>query len=130
MLARARPEDGFRRAFVSTRRRRGMRRRFRTSWALVVPVVVGLLLAGGVPASAAGTAHGSIVSATPSARTPQILDGRVTDLEEVGNRIVVTGTFTQVQNVAVNGGNILNRNKVFAFDPGTGAVDTAFVPSI
>jgi PKD repeat protein len=99
-------------------------------WALVVPILAVVLFAGQLPASAVGVAHGSIVSATPSNRTPQILDGRVTDLEEVGNRIVVTGTFTRVQNVAANGGAILNRNKVFAFDPATGAVDTAFVPAV
>src|SRR3954454_6163947 len=107
-----------------------MRRRVHQLWALVLAVLAVVLVAGELPASAVGVAHSTTVSDVPSARTPQILDGKVTDLAEVGNRIVVTGTFTQVQNVTANGGNILNRASVFAFDPTTGAVDTAFAPAV
>lgn len=107
-----------------------MRRRVHQLWALVLAALAVVLVAGELPASAVGVAHSTTVSDVPSAKTPQILDGKVTDLAEVGNRIVVTGTFTQVQNVTANGGNILNRASVFAFDPTTGAVDTAFAPAV
>src|SRR3954468_20298407 len=109
---------------------RGMRRRIRSLWALALAALALVLIAGQLPASALGVAQSSIVSAVPSATTPQILDGLVLDIEQVGSRIVVTGTFTQVQNVAANGGNILDRASVFAFDPTTGAVDTAFAPAV
>jgi len=107
-----------------------MRRRIRSLWALALAALALVLIAGQLPASALGVAQSSIVSAIPSATTPQILDGLVLDIEQVGSRIVVTGTFTQVQNVAANGGNILDRASVFAFDPTTGAVDTAFAPAV
>jgi len=96
----------------------------------VLSALAVVLIAGQLPASALGVAQNNIVSGVPSAQTPQILDGRVTDLEQVGSRIVVTGTFTQVQNVPANGGAIFARQSVFAFDPATGAVDTAFAPTV
>src|SRR4051812_38306942 len=106
-----------------------MRRRVHQLWALVLAALAVVLVAGVLPPSAVGVAHSTTVSDVQSAKTPQILDGKVTDLAEVGNRIVVTGTFTQVQNVTANGGNILNRASVFAFDPTTGAVDTPLPPA-
>jgi hypothetical protein len=105
-----------------------MRRKLSTAWALVVPVLAVVLLAGQLPASAVSPAHNTVVSAVPGARTPHVVDGKVTDIEEVGNRIVVTGTFTQVRNTASS--PILNRFKVFAFDPVTGEVDPAFAPTV
>ncbi len=105
-----------------------MRRSLSKVWALAVPVLVGVLLAGALPASAVSPSHTAVVSAVPAAQTPHVVDGRVTDIEQVGNRIVVTGTFTQVRNTANS--EILNRFKVFSFDPATGAVDPAFVPTV
>src|SRR4051794_41316863 len=107
-----------------------MRRRVHLLWALVLAVLAVVLVAGELPASAVGVAHSTTVSDVPSAKTPQILDGKVTDLAEVGNRIVVTGTFTQVQNVTANGGKNLNRASGLAFDPTTGAVDTPLPPAV
>ncbi|MCW2636004.1 MAG: domain containing protein [Blastococcus sp.] len=82
----------------------------------------------------AGVAHGAIVSVVPDARTPQVLDSsstvdeKVLDIAEVGNRIVVAGIFSQVRDVAANGGATFARRSVFAFDPVTGAVDRGFAP--
>ncbi|MGZ4667608.1 MAG: hypothetical protein ACXVX3_03660 [Blastococcus sp.] len=70
----------------------------------------------------------------PGVQTPQILDssGTVTEkvlaMAQVGNRIVVAGDFSQVQDTTANGGATYNRSYVFAFDPATGAVDPAFAP--
>lgn len=99
-------------------------------WALLVVAASFFLVAGEQPALAIGTPQSTLASAVPFARTPNILDGRVLDMEQVGNRIVVAGTFTQVQNVSANGGAAFNRSSVFAFDPTTGAVDTAFAPVV
>jgi hypothetical protein len=41
--------------------------------------------------------------------------------------MIVGGTFTQVRR---GGGPILTRNRIFAFDPATGNIDMAFVPSL
>src|SRR4051794_41610868 len=105
-----------------------MRRRVHLLWALVLAVLAVVLVAGELPASAVGVAHSTTVSDVPSAKTPQILDGKVTDLAEVGNRIVVTGTFTQVQNVTANGGKNLDPASDFSFRPQTGARDTPITP--
>lgn len=95
--------------------------------AMVTALALG---AGAGTASAAGVAQGSVVSAVPGTETPQVLDNRVLDLAEVGNRIVVTGSFTQVRDIAANGGTTFSQPYVFAFDPTTGAVDPAFRPTL
>ncbi|WP_347059410.1 PKD domain-containing protein [Blastococcus sp. HT6-30] len=96
---------------------------------LVVTAILATLIGATGPASA-GAAHDGVVSEAPSARTPQILDGRVLDLAEVGDRIVVAGTFTQVRDANGNGGTTFDQAYVFAFDPVTGAVDRSFRPQL
>ncbi|MEP7089751.1 MAG: PKD domain-containing protein, partial [Nocardioidaceae bacterium] len=57
-------------------------------------------------------------------RTPNVLDGTVSSLTQVGQEIVVAGTFTQVQNP--NTSQVIDRRGVFAFDSATGRVSSAF----
>lgn len=96
-----------------------------------VVTAVGLsLLAGTGPAAAAGTAQSGVVGMVPTASTPHILDGTVHDIQQVGNRIVVAGTFTQIQQSPANGGAVVGQAHVFAFDPATGLIDTAFDPVV
>jgi hypothetical protein len=80
-------------------------------------------------ASTGNTARqtGKIVSQEPSRVTPNILDGTVTSLTQVGNQIIVGGTFTQVQNAGST--TTLVRNRVFAFDATTGKVSPRFAPN-
>ena len=51
-------------------------------------------------------------------------------MAQVGNRIVVAGLFSQVKDVAANGGQTFSRTNVFAFDATTGAVDRTFAPVV
>jgi hypothetical protein len=90
----------------------------------VLAVLLGLL-AG--PAAAVNVAHSVVVSANPVDTTPNVLDGQVNAIVQVGGKMIAGGTFTQVRR---GGGTILTRNNIFAFDPATGAIDTAFVPSL
>src|SRR5215207_8146021 len=108
-----------------------MRRFFRVVLACLL--VIG---AGGpalfVSANAASTGNsaphpGRIVSDDPSGFTPHVMDGQVQTLAQVGNIIIVGGTFTTVRN-AGNSTNI-TRNNVFAFDATTGQVSTTFAPN-
>jgi hypothetical protein len=92
--------------------------------AAVLAVLVGLL-AG--PAAAVNVPHSVVVSADPVGTTPNVLDGQVNAIVQVGDKMIAGGTFTQVRR---GGGPILTRNNIFAFDPTTGAIDTAFVPSL
>ncbi|MEZ5281241.1 MAG: Ig-like domain-containing protein [Acidimicrobiales bacterium] len=57
---------------------------------------------------------------------PVVVDGTVTDIEQVGNRIVVAGTFTQVQPQA--GGATVDQRYLFAYDIDTGQFDEGFRP--
>ena len=69
---------------------------------------------------------GMIVSQDPVAQTPNILDGTVYSITQVGDLVVVGGTFTSVRNA--NTSAILPRNHLFAFSASTGKVSTTFVP--
>jgi hypothetical protein len=66
------------------------------------------------------------VGANPPPTTPNILDGKVTAILPMGNRMFVGGTFTQVQEVGA-GKPVLTHRGLFSFDPATGAVDNSFV---
>ena len=94
-------------------------------------LVLAMALLALVPAAAEAlyTPQAGVVSANPADNTPNVLDGMVTAIVPLGTRIVVGGTFSQVQAVGT-GQPILSRHGLFAFDPGTGAVDPAFVPSL
>ena len=66
---------------------------------------------------------------TPRTDMPRITDGEITDLENIGNRMYVVGTFNSVQNSPNNGSNTVNQRYVAAFDINTGLVDTTFRPT-
>jgi hypothetical protein len=70
-----------------------------------------------------------VVSADPADGTPNVLDGMVTAIVPVGNRIVVGGTFSQVQEAGA-AKPVLSRHGLFAFDPASGAVDPGFAPNL
>ena len=100
------------------------------------PLVLGVTLALGLsglttlPAQAHGqvTAQGVVVTADPADWTPQIQDGQVNAIVQIGTKVVVGGTFTTVRkaNTSLN----LIRNFIFAFDMNTGNIDPNFVPQL
>src|SRR5882757_5954248 len=91
--------------------------------------VTGAVIAQVNIASAAGTNQSTMVSTAPSTHTPNINDGTVEAIAEVGSRIIVGGSFTSVSPPGVGGGaQAVTRNFVLAFNPTTGAVDTGFAP--
>ncbi|MEP7089801.1 MAG: PKD domain-containing protein [Nocardioidaceae bacterium] len=105
----------------------------RRAVAFVLFVATGLMgtLAVAPPAQAADTGltapqSGRIVSEAPSTKTPNILDGTVYSIAQVGNLIIVGGQFTQVQNAGSTA--TLTRKNILAFDATTGVVSTDFVP--
>jgi hypothetical protein len=80
-------------------------------------------------ATALSAPHASVVSANPADGTPNVLDGKVTAILPLGNRIYVGGTFTTVQE-AHAGAPVLTHRGLFSFDPATGAVDAGFGPDL
>jgi hypothetical protein len=69
---------------------------------------------------------GKIVSDDPANFTPNILNGTVYSIVQVGNTVIVGGSFTQAQNV--NSSTTLTRNHVLAFNATTGVISTTFNP--
>jgi hypothetical protein len=89
-----------------------------------------VLVAAGLtatPATAVQTAQSVIVSPSPVATTPQVLDGQVRAIIQIGSTVYVGGTFTKIRRP---GGSTLARNYMFAYDAGTGAISGSFVPKL
>ncbi len=103
-------------------------RRFLAASAAAVAVAGSMTLA--VPAVQAQgdttVAHTNLVSADPANFTPFVRDGIVESVVEVGNQIVIGGTFTRI----VKGGTTYTRTGLAAFDTMSGAVSTAFAPTL
>ncbi|HEV7862845.1 MAG TPA: hypothetical protein VGR20_09100 [Acidimicrobiia bacterium] len=100
-----------------------MSHRLRLGLAGVVALV--LMTAGLSPGQALYDAHPQVVSADPVDTSPHVVDGKVTAILPMGNRIYVAGSFTQVRNA--DDSRIIARKGLFALDPATNRVDEAFV---
>ena len=99
--------------------RRGLIAALTVTSALVLPAL---------PATAVQSPHTLIVNDASSALTPEIKDGRVLTIAKVGSKVILGGTFTMVSDRG--SGTVLSRPNILAFDAVSGAVDTAFAPSI
>jgi PKD repeat protein len=80
-------------------------------------------------ASAFGVLQPTLVGAVPGTNTPNIANGVVDAITEVGNEIIVGGSFTSVTAPGTTT-NPVTRNYVFGFDATTGAISTTFVPQL
>ena len=105
---------------------RGMKTLWQSMCAMVVAAIVATFVVTTGTASAAVAQGAVLPAATPDARTPHVLDNKVLDLAEVGNRIVVVGDFTRAQDAPANGSAAWNQRSVLAFDRATGAIDRSF----
>jgi hypothetical protein len=98
-------------------------------------VAVGALAALGAlvgvhPAGAVGgVIQAGMVTAVPVA-TPNINDGETLAIMQVGTRVIVGGTFTNVSpSGVVDGSHAVRRNKVLALAASSGALDNGFTPT-
>jgi hypothetical protein len=104
-----------------------MRRRVLSLAAAAVAAAGGV---AAIPAAAsADISQGAVVSANPVDWTPHVLDGTVRDIAVVGKKVVVAGNFEKVKEAGSNKPTI-SRHNIFAFDLGTGKIDTKFVPKV
>jgi hypothetical protein len=99
-----------------------MRRRIILGVALAATAVLGT-----IPALAS-TSQPNVVSATPVAYTPNVMDGTVYAITVVGTTIVVGGEFTTVENSART--VTYKKTNIFTYNYATGAVNTAFTASL
>ena len=67
-----------------------------------------------------------VVNPDPADWTPQILDGQVNAILQMGSKVVVGGTFTQVRRAGFL--ETFTRNYLFSFDMETGVIDPNFIP--
>ena len=91
--------------------------------------VSGLSLLPAAPAVATGaisTAHPTLVSADPADWTPNIQDGQVNAIVQVGNQVIVGGQFLQAKNIS---GNLLDVSSILAFNATTGTINKNFMPT-
>jgi PKD repeat protein len=95
--------------------------------AIAASVLASLALAG--PAHAQGDATAlqtSVVSADPADFTPFVKDGVVESVVQVGNQIIIGGSFTQI----IRGTTTFPRTSLASFNATTGIVSTAFAPTL
>ncbi|MFG1955111.1 hypothetical protein [Micromonospora sp. NPDC048830] len=70
--------------------------------------------------------HTGLVPGTPRNDVPRITDGEITDIEVIGNRVFVAGSFTSIANV---GETPLAQPSLASYDIDTGRVDSTFRPT-
>src|SRR4029453_4174429 len=99
---------------------------------LAVAAIVGGLAIAGIGLAAPGSAErlqqDRIVSPNPADFTPNIQNGTASAVTQIGNRIYVGGSFTQVK--AVGAATAITRNYILAFNASTGAIDSSFYPQL
>ncbi|MEO8105696.1 MAG: PKD domain-containing protein [Actinomycetes bacterium] len=97
-----------------------------------VVAVAAATMASGVQFATMSTAQAGSSNVIPSSNpidiTPRVLDAQARSVVQVGDRMVVGGNFTQIQNAG--SGPIINQRGLFAFDPDTGKIDNAFLPTL
>ncbi len=71
--------------------------------------------------------HTGLVPQTPRTNTARISDGEISDIEVVGSRVYVAGTFTSIANST--GAGSIPQKFLAAYNIDTGQVDTGFRPT-
>jgi len=87
-------------------------------------------LAAAPPAGAAQPApgHTGLVPSTPRTNTPRISTGEIWDIEVVGQRVFIAGTFSSLQNTIGNTA-VVNQRFLASYNYQTGLIDTGFRPT-
>ncbi|MCB0997518.1 MAG: hypothetical protein KDB21_20635, partial [Acidimicrobiales bacterium] len=115
----------------TVRRTTAGRARARLAAALVAVVTAGsagaTVLSG---IAVASTETATLPSDDPANFTPNVLNGEVDSIWQVGSRVIIGGNFTSIANASQNGGATFARQRVAAFDAATGIVDTGFAPNV
>ena len=103
-------------------------RRPRATLLIVLALTGAMLVLGTGVGHAFQISQPAVVSADPVNFTPNITNGKVEAIVQVGSRMIVAGTFTQAQNAGST--TTLTRNRILAFNATTGVIDTAFNPNV
>ncbi len=74
--------------------------------------------------------HAGLVPEAPRTDMPKIANGEIWDIEIVGARVFIAGTFTSIQNQRSGNTTTYTRNGIASYNMTTGLVDTGFYPRI
>src|SRR5436305_1761474 len=103
------------------------RMKIRASLLCAAMVTGALALVSPTSAEAVQATQTTTPNVVPFAGTPDVQDGHVEEITQVGNKVILGGNFTQVTDHGST--TVLTRNRILAFDATTGVVDSTFVPS-
>ncbi|HET9008115.1 MAG TPA: hypothetical protein VFQ04_15500, partial [Actinomycetes bacterium] len=97
-------------------------------------IVLATLALGFVAAPPAGAAqpapgHTGLVPSTPRTNTPRISTGEIWDIEVVGQRVFIAGTFSSLRNNTSTNTTTVNQRFLASYNYQTGLIDTAFRPT-
>ncbi|MGL4173926.1 MAG: hypothetical protein ACRCTR_07630 [Actinomycetota bacterium] len=95
--------------------------------AITVMLSTASLVVSSLPAPASQQ-HDVVVSATPTKYTPNVEDGTVYTIAQVGSRIYLGGDFTTVTSRGAS--STVARQSILAFNSTNGVVDASFVPTL
>jgi hypothetical protein len=96
-------------------------------WAIGLTALAGITLGGQAGAAQPVPGHTQLAPDRVRTNTPRITTGEITDIEVVGNRVYLAGSFTSIANA--NGTSYAQRY-LAAYDINTGLVDPNFRPTI
>jgi hypothetical protein len=105
------------------------------SLAIVAAIAIVLAtLAVGLVAPPAGAVqpapgHTGLVPSTPRTNTPRISTGEIWDIEVVGSRVFIAGTFSSLQNNTTGNTTTVSQRYLASYNLGTGLIDTTFRPT-
>lgn len=116
-----------RRHVVALRTGGAVRRRVGFGWILTGIVSAAVFLTAS-PAFAVNAQQDTVVDAAPGTQTPDINDGTVNAMVQVGSKVIVGGDFTTV--TPRGSTSVVSRQNILAFDAATGALDSVFVPAL
>ena len=107
-------------------------RRLWTGAIAVAIAVAGLpLLTATAPAQAAQPLpnHAGLVPDVPRKDTPRIGNGEIWDIEVVGSRVFIAGSFTSLANTTGNNRGTVSQRYLASYNINTGLIDTSFRPT-
>jgi PKD repeat protein len=99
-----------------------------------IAIVLATLAVGLVAAPPAGAAqpapgHTGLVPSTPRTNTPRISTGEIWDIEVVGQRVFIAGTFSSLQNTTGANTAVVNQRYLASYNYSTGLIETSFRPT-
>jgi hypothetical protein len=96
---------------------------------VLATLVVGLVAAPPADAAQPVPGHTGLVPSTPRTNTPRISSGEIWDIEVVGNRVFIAGTFTSLQNRTATNTTTVSQRFLASYNFDTGLIDTTFRPT-